>query len=135
MKISSFDVIVANAIVDGINKSRFSDILGVDSEITESYNSLLTNIKSWDFNDPKSIHILDINHGINKFESLLKLKIHVGIDIIRYSMEILFEDEFKRRIHTIDNDAFTVLLKCDRINKIIKHYRRLASNRKDGGRL
>lgn len=124
MKLSSFDIIVGNTIVSGIHRSRFSDINGVDPKITKRYNDLVESIKSWDHNDSSTIHILDINKKINDFESLLKLKIHVGIDIIRYSINTLFEDDFKRRIVKTDADAFSVFLKCDSIAKIIKHYRR-----------
>lgn len=124
MKLSSFDIIVGNTIVSGISRSIFSEINGVDPKITDRYNDLLESIKSWDHNDPNTIHILDINKKINDFETLLKLKIHVGIDIIRYAINTLLEDEFKRRIVKTDADAFSVFLKCGSVPNLIKHYRR-----------
>ena len=124
MKISSFDVIIVDRIVDAIHKSHFSDIVGVDSEITDKYNNLLESIRIWDFTNPESIHIQEINKQLANFETLLKFKMHVNIIIIRYAIDLLFEDEFKRRIIKTDPDAFSVFLKCNNISKIIRHYRR-----------
>lgn len=128
MKKSSFDALIAHYMVGKISRSRFVEMSGVSSNITAGYNSLVDHIRSWNFEDPKSVSIHDIYHNLNQFESLLKNEIHVNIEIIRYSIELLFIDEFIRQINKKDSNASSVLSKCDNLHKIIKHYRRLSFN-------